>query len=228
MPHTIGAWLCGVHDADKTVMRSAQDALKLVFPTAEKQRDLSKVYQLPILEYCRDAILRETAQTLSDDRSTTPEDSDAKYARIIASSIRVITDMLTNLPEGEVQKQHQVYEELFAAKSLWDFVSSKDSLVRRAVLRLLWTGLQKTKGKCIIVLSTGLVLVKCSYASFCSSYIADYCVKFYRADYYKHWHDKQCHPIKVNYRTPSWIFSRVLPISTCFIRLIPNDMDHTD
>ncbi len=173
MPHTIGAWLCGVHDADKTVLRSAQDALKLVFPAAEKQRDISKVYQLPIVQYCRDAILRETAQTLSDDRTTTPEDSDAKYNRVIASSIRVITDMLTNLPECEVQKQYQVYGELFAAKSLWDFVSSRDSSVRRAVLRLMCTGLQKNKGRCITVLSIrGLILV---YAT-TPLYVLDICL----------------------------------------------------
>lgn len=158
MPHTIGAWLCGINDGDKTVMRSAKDALKRVFPTAEKQSSLSKVYHLAVIEYCRNAILRETARTLSDNRISTPEDSYAKYVRVIASSVKVITEMLTNLPEGEIQRYHQVYEELFAAKSLWDHVSSKDSSVRRAVLRLLWTCLQNNKGNCVILIHRGLIL----------------------------------------------------------------------
>jgi len=147
MPLVVGAWLAGVHDGDRSVMKSAQDALVLVFPTSEKRSGLSKAYQTPILEFCNDAVLKETPQSLSDERNTTPEDSEAKYARLVASSISVVTNMLTNISEGERQKQNALYEELLGSQKLWDLLSTEDATARRALLRLLRLCLDKQKGK---------------------------------------------------------------------------------
>lgn len=146
MPQVIGAWLAGIHDGDRSVTKSAQDALALVFATPEKRSGLSKAYQAPILEFCNNAILKESSQSLSDERTTTPEDSEAKYARVVASSIAVVTNLLSNLPDVEKEKQSTLYNELLGAQKLWDFSSMEDSLTRRALLRLLRVCLDKQKG----------------------------------------------------------------------------------
>lgn len=146
MPQLIGAWLAGCHDGDRTVMKSAQAALKQVFSTPEKQAGLSRAYQGPIMEFCSGAILKETPQSLSDERNTTPEDSEAKYARLVSSSISVFTSLLNNLSDTEREKHIVQYEELLGAQKLWDVSSSDDSMSRRALLKLLRLCLSKQKG----------------------------------------------------------------------------------
>lgn len=97
MPKLVGAWLAGLYDNDRPVAKAARDSFTRVFPTEEKMRAIWKVYHSPILEYTQDAILRETVQTLSDERTVSPDDAEAKYARVVGSSISVITHLLGKL-----------------------------------------------------------------------------------------------------------------------------------
>ena len=94
MPKLVGAWSAGLYDNDRPVAKAARDSFRQVFPTQEKISAIWRVYQFPILEYSRDAILRETVQTLSDERTVSPDDAEAKYARVVGTSISVITNML--------------------------------------------------------------------------------------------------------------------------------------
>ena len=94
MPKLVGAWLAGLYDNDRPVAKATRDSLKNVFPTEEKIRSIWKVYQSAILEYSRDAILRETIQSLSDERTVSPDDAEAKYARVVGTCISVVTNML--------------------------------------------------------------------------------------------------------------------------------------
>jgi len=137
MPQVVGSWLAGSYDNDRSVARAAQDSLQQVFSSPEKLQNVRKAYQQPILEYCRDAVLNETPQTLSDERSVSPDDAAAKYTRVIATSIAVVTSLLTELKPEDVAKQQSFYDELVQSPKLWDFASYSDATVRRAVHRFL-------------------------------------------------------------------------------------------
>ena len=100
MPRIVGAWLSGLYDNDKLVTRAAYDAFTNVFPSDDKQKNVWRVYQPSILEYCRDAILKESVRTLSDERTTSPDDAEAKYARVVSSAISVVTNILGILPRN--------------------------------------------------------------------------------------------------------------------------------
>lgn len=139
MPQIVGSWLAGSYDNDRSVARAAQDSLQQVFPTPEKLQNVRKAYQPPILEYCRNAIVDETPQTLSDERSVSPDDAAAKYTRVIATSIAVVTSLLTELKSEDIAKQQSLYDGLVQSSKLWEFASYSDTAVRRAVHRLLKT-----------------------------------------------------------------------------------------
>lgn len=95
MPRIIGAWLAGLYDNDRLVTRAANEAFTQVFPgDGGKQKAVWKVYQPSILGYCKDAILKESIRTLSDERTTSPDDAEAKYARVVGSAILVVTNLL--------------------------------------------------------------------------------------------------------------------------------------
>jgi hypothetical protein len=147
VPSVIGAWTAGLHDTDKTVSRAADDAFEMVFSSSEKRQNSFKAYQQPIIEFARDALLNETEKTLSDERTTTPEDADAKYQRLVASCIALVDNVLNRLASEETSKHGEVYDELFTNTSFWGFASSKDAGVRRALFRLLRTCMESRKSK---------------------------------------------------------------------------------
>ena len=146
LPRIAGPWLAGSYDSDRAAAKGAQDALTLVFPTLEKIAGLRKTFHRPILEYCRDTLLHETVQTLSDERTVSPDDAAATYARVVATSLAVVTTLLNSLPEEETSKQYHIYEEIFGDNKLWDFANHPDVAVRRSLHRLVQSALSKQAG----------------------------------------------------------------------------------
>lgn len=143
MPKSVGAWLCGLYDGDRSVVDATQNALRQVFNSPEKIQNIRRAYQQPILEYCRDAIDRETPQTLSDERTVSPDDAEAKFSRVISACISLLGSLLTNLKPEEISKHQAEYDGLFGDQKLWDFATHSDASVRRATHRFLRTCLEK-------------------------------------------------------------------------------------
>ncbi|SMR54765.1 unnamed protein product [Zymoseptoria tritici ST99CH_3D1] len=143
LPKIAGAWLSGLFDNDRAAAKAAQDALSTVFPNQEKIQGLRKAFQEAILEYCRDALLNETAQTLSDERAVSVEDAQATHARVVSTSISVVSSLLEHLPSEEVAKQSYLYEAVFGDKGFWENAAHSDSTVRKALHRLVRVCLNK-------------------------------------------------------------------------------------
>lgn len=147
MPKSVGAWLFGLYDADRSVVDATQNSLRQVFNTPEKIQNIRRAYQQPILEYCRGAIHKETALTLSDERTVTPDDAETKYSRVISASIALISSLLSNLKPEELAKSQSDYDSLLADNKLWGFASYTDASVRRALHRFLKSCIAKQPGK---------------------------------------------------------------------------------
>jgi hypothetical protein len=137
MPKSVAAWLCGLYDSDRSVVEATQTSLRQVFNTPEKIQNIRKAYQQPILEYCRDAVDKESANTLSDERTVSKDDAEAKYSRVISACISLLGSLLANLQPEELAKFQTDYESLFGDKKLWQFASYNDASIRRATHRLL-------------------------------------------------------------------------------------------
>jgi hypothetical protein len=161
MPKTVGAWLCGLYDSDRSVAEATQNSLRQVFNTPEKIQNIRKAYQQPILEYCRDAIDKETALTLSDERTVTPDDAEAKYSRVISASISLVGSLLSNLTPEELAKFQSGYEGILADDKLWAFASYNDASIRRSLHRFLKTCLVKESGKKLTVPISTRSVEKC-------------------------------------------------------------------
>jgi hypothetical protein len=143
MPQSVAAWMCGLYDSDRSVVEATQSSLRQVFNTPEKIQNIRKAYQQPILEYCRDAVDKESTTTLSDERTVTPDDAEAKYSRVISACIALLGSLLSNLPREELSKYQADYEALLGDKKLWEFASYNDASIRRSLHRFLKTCLAK-------------------------------------------------------------------------------------
>lgn len=159
LPTIAGPWLAGTYDNDRAAAKAAQDALSLVFSSAEKVAGLKKTFQGAVVKYCRDAVVLETTKTLSDERTVSPDDAEGTYARVVATSLAVITSLLKDLPQDEVSKHHQVYEELIGEPKFWEFGNYSDAAVRRSFHRLI----QTVSAKQPDLIEVGLVVASTAY-----------------------------------------------------------------
>ena len=143
MPRISGPWLAGTFDNDRAAAKAAVDALNLVFPSSEKIQGVQKAFQGSIIQYCRDTLLHETIQTLSDERVVSSEDAEATYYRVVATSLSVINMLVVELPSEDQKKEDEVYNEVFSDSKFWDAANSDDAGVRRAMHRLIRACLSK-------------------------------------------------------------------------------------
>ena len=146
MPKVAASWVAGQYDNDKSVSRAANESFKRVFSSEEKMKNVWRLYQVSILEYARDVIVKETPNTLSDERTTNPEDSSAKYSRVASASVMMVTNLMEAVSEADIEKSRVLLKEFLNEAKLWSFASDSDPSVRRALFRLLDTVLARYKG----------------------------------------------------------------------------------
>lgn len=139
IPKIAGVWLAGTFDREKPVARAATDGLATFLTTEDKITQFWKKCQSQVLQFATDAIV-ETPDTLSDERSTKPEDAEAKYYRVIAACFSLVLGLLQRLPKEDTDKFETEYETFFSAgpgNSVWSFATAEDSRVRKNVYQLL-------------------------------------------------------------------------------------------
>ncbi|KAM6478292.1 hypothetical protein HDV62DRAFT_189421 [Trichoderma sp. SZMC 28011] len=142
IPKIVGAWLAGLYDRDRAVARAASDGLSSFINTPEKVTAFWKKCQTQILDYAIDAI-RETQDTLSDERSTTKDDAEAKYIRVVGSSLSLVLSLLQRLSDEEVANQSDKLDEFFSEETVWRTITFNDSAVRKTVCHLVITCLNR-------------------------------------------------------------------------------------
>ncbi|KIV95004.1 hypothetical protein PV10_02712 [Exophiala mesophila] len=143
LPKVIGPWLSGIYDSDRAVARAAQESIAASFPTEDKRKALVKVYRDALIQYAEDAILTQTPQTLSDERSTTPEDAEAKFVRAAGTAILMLNHtIVTNVSSsstGASSPASDLLQPILTNKKLWEKSYHPDPFLRRALYSLATT-----------------------------------------------------------------------------------------
>ncbi|RYP06375.1 hypothetical protein DL765_009522 [Monosporascus sp. GIB2] len=138
----VGSWLSGTFDRDRVVSRVATEGLSSFLTTEDKVVQFWRRCQQQILEYASDAI-KESPDTLSDERTTNADDAEAKYHRVLASSLALVLNLLQKLDSSDLDKCMDSYDQFFEDSKVWDSVTSNDALVRRLSCQLLSISLEK-------------------------------------------------------------------------------------
>ncbi|KFA64870.1 hypothetical protein S40285_02894 [Stachybotrys chlorohalonatus IBT 40285] len=136
VPQIVGAWLAGLYDRDRVVARAASDGLSSFLNTPEKVNGFWKRCQAQIIDFAIGAI-QETQDSLSDERSTTKEDAEAKYYRVVTASLSLVLGLLQRLSDEDIGKLRSRYDDYFAEENVWKSITFDDSSVRKSVCQLL-------------------------------------------------------------------------------------------
>ncbi|KAI1386605.1 uncharacterized protein F4822DRAFT_321485 [Hypoxylon trugodes] len=176
IPKIVGSWLAGTFDKDKAVSRAATEGLSSFLTTPEKIIQFWKRCQAQILSYASDA-MKETPDTLSDERSTNADDAEAKYYRVLGSSIALVLNLLQKLDLSDIEKYQDSYDQFFEQDKIWASVTVNDATVRRLACQLLSVCLEKRAGRIeadLARLSKTFVAegLKCSQVGSAAEYIS--------------------------------------------------------
>jgi hypothetical protein len=145
IPKIVGSWLAGAYDRDRIVAKAATDGIYNFLDTENRRLMFWKRCQVQILDYAQEAI-NETPQTLSDERTLSADDIQAKYLRVVGSSISLIVNLLTKLGSEDISKHQDKYEEFLATnEKLWALAACEDAFVRRTTDQLLIVALDKQR-----------------------------------------------------------------------------------
>ncbi|TGJ82616.1 hypothetical protein E0Z10_g6158 [Xylaria hypoxylon] len=146
VPKIVGPWLAGTFDRDRPVSRAATEGLSSFLTTPDKVAQFWKRCQQQILNYANDAI-NETAETLSDRRSTNADDADAKYFRVLAASLALVLNLLQKLNAVDVEKCIDSYDQFFENDKIWASAVLNDPNVRRLSSQLLVVCFERRGGR---------------------------------------------------------------------------------
>ena len=139
IPDVAGPWLAGTFDKDKAVSSAATECLSVFLDTDEKVTRFWRRLQTQVLDYALESVI-ETPDTLSDERSTTKEDAEAKYYRVVGAALALVLNLLQKV--GVDQAQYQL-DRFLGTDSVWALAAAEDSHVRRMVYQLAQACLQK-------------------------------------------------------------------------------------
>ncbi|KAK9769418.1 hypothetical protein SCAR479_13900 [Seiridium cardinale] len=142
IPKIVASWLAGTFDRDRVVSRIASEGLSSFLTTPEKTTQFWKRCQPQILEYASDAVL-ETADTLSDERSTNTDDAEAKYYRVLGSSLALVLNLLQKLDAADIEKHLDTYDEFLGVEKVWMSALVRDTTVRRIASQIVAVCIEK-------------------------------------------------------------------------------------
>ncbi|KAI1421026.1 hypothetical protein F5Y12DRAFT_67511 [Xylaria sp. FL1777] len=146
VPKVVGPWLAGTFDRDRAVSRAAVEGLSSFLTTPEKMDHFWRRCQQQILNYANHAV-NETAETLSDRRSTNADDADAKYFRVLAGSLALVLNLLQKLSALDIEKCRDSYDGFFENDIVWASAVVSDPNVRRLSSQLLLVCIEKRPGR---------------------------------------------------------------------------------
>ncbi|KJZ77078.1 hypothetical protein HIM_03399 [Hirsutella minnesotensis 3608] len=141
IPKVVGAWLAGLYDRDRLVSRAAEESLSSFLSTPEKVTAFWTKCQSPILDYAIEAA-QETQDTLSDGRTTTKEEAEAKYYRVITGSLSLVLGLLQLDPKA-IEPSQEKLDTFFAEDVVWKSITFKDPHVRKTTCQLLFMCLER-------------------------------------------------------------------------------------
>ncbi|KAF3007355.1 hypothetical protein E8E14_008804 [Neopestalotiopsis sp. 37M] len=142
IPKIVATWLAGTFDRDRAVSRIASEGLSSFLTTPEKTTQFWKRCQPQILEYASDAIL-ETADTLSDERSTSADDAEAKYYRVLGSSLALVLNLLEKMDAADMEKYQDSYDQFLEVEKVWTSALVGDVVVRKLASQIVAVCIEK-------------------------------------------------------------------------------------
>lgn len=131
----MGHWILSQCDTYTPAASAACQAFQAAFSPAKQPEALSFCKD-EILNVLQDVLLKETADTLSDPQSVTGEEREAKYVRMLTSSLLGVKRLLSLLLQNDRMALEQRLAHLVNSGKFWKYSKHKTPQVRGAFFEM--------------------------------------------------------------------------------------------
>ncbi|XP_069492472.1 E3 ubiquitin-protein ligase listerin [Ambystoma mexicanum] len=145
LKNLMGYWLIAQCDTYSPAASAAKVAFEAAFPP-NKQPEALSFCKEEIIAVLQDNLLKETPDTLSDPQNVPEEEREAKYCRIVTSSLLALKKLLCMLPSEESNFLEEKLPHLLSQSKFWKYSKHKSPQVRAAFFKLISTFCQKLCG----------------------------------------------------------------------------------
>ncbi|XP_072022304.1 E3 ubiquitin-protein ligase listerin-like [Amphiura filiformis] len=132
----MGPWLLAQCDTYPAAKTNARAAFECAFPL-HKQPDAIGFCSVQVIQYLQGNLFKETPTTLSDANTTTPEEQEEKYLRVISSSMLALGELVAMVTEKYLAKVSEQLAEILGDGKLWKMGKHQSPMVRAAFFSLL-------------------------------------------------------------------------------------------
>ncbi|BFZ24762.1 hypothetical protein BsWGS_27801 [Bradybaena similaris] len=133
----MGLWMVGMCDTYPTVASASNTAFTSTF-SAAKQTEAVRFCKTEIAECLMNYILQQTSRTLSDPLTTSEEDMESKYQRVVSSSLQAFSKLLHMLQaEGLDDSVTATLSKLLDSPVFWKHAKSTLPQIKCGVLSVL-------------------------------------------------------------------------------------------
>ncbi|XP_041864209.1 E3 ubiquitin-protein ligase listerin [Melanotaenia boesemani] len=141
----MGHWILSQCDTYTPAASAACQAFQAAFsPT--KQPEALSFCKDEIINVLQDILLKETADTLSDPQSVTEEEREAKYVRMLTSSLLGVKRLLSLLLQNDRVDLEQKLANLLSSGKFWKYSKHKTPQVRGAFFEMVCALCEFTPG----------------------------------------------------------------------------------
>ncbi|KAJ7997588.1 hypothetical protein DPEC_G00230570 [Dallia pectoralis] len=131
----MGHWLLSQCDTYAPAASAACQAFSAAFPPS-KQAEALGFCKDEVLTVLQDNLLKETADTLSDPQCVPEEEREAKFLRLLTSSLLGVKRLVSSLPQTETHSLRDRLTHLLNQGKFWKYSKHKTPQVRGAFFEL--------------------------------------------------------------------------------------------
>lgn len=130
------AWVCGQYDTHPTAASIATYSFSKAFP-AKKVTDVFAFCETETLDYFTKNLTILNAQTVCNPKTHTPEECEAKYQRVVISSLRGYALYLEKISEDKLKQSADKNIALIDSDRFWSLHKNKTPQIRSAFFEAL-------------------------------------------------------------------------------------------
>ncbi|TSK16143.1 E3 ubiquitin-protein ligase listerin [Bagarius yarrelli] len=130
----MGHWLIAQCDTYSPAASAANVAFQTAFPL-NKQPEALSFCKDEVLTVIQDNLLKETADTLSDPQSVPEEERQAKYVRVLTSSLLALSKLLMSLSAPDREALSQRLAHVISQAKFWKYSKHNTPQVRGAFFK---------------------------------------------------------------------------------------------
>uniref|UniRef100_A0A673YU46 E3 ubiquitin-protein ligase listerin n=1 Tax=Salmo trutta TaxID=8032 RepID=A0A673YU46_SALTR len=141
----MGHWLLSQCDSYPPAASAACQAFSAAFPPS-KQAEALSFCKDEVFTVLQDNLLKETPDTLSDPQSVPEEEREAKFLRLLTSSLLGVKRLLSSLPQTDTHNLQDRLTHLLDQAKFWKYSRHKTPQVRGAFFEVVSSLCEHTPG----------------------------------------------------------------------------------